>query len=88
MYLPTTGNPNSYASSNSNVALSDQAFAGWHASTDGGRTYISTWDNPFPLPSMFTNYTRDVLTANLQSSLDPGATVVSRELRMPREYNW
>jgi hypothetical protein len=88
MYLPTTGNPNSYATSNSNVALSDQAFAGWHASTDGGRTYISTWDNPFPLPSMFTNYTRDVLTANLQSSLDPGATVVSRELRMPREYDW
>jgi TonB dependent receptor len=88
MYLPTTGNPNSYATSNSNVALSDQAFAGWHASTDGGRTYISTWENPFPLAAFFTNYTRDVLTANLQSSLDPGASVVSRELHMPREYNW
>jgi hypothetical protein len=88
MYLPTTGNPNSYATSNSNVALSDQAFAGWHASTDGGRHYISTWENPFPLASFFTTYTRDVRTANLQSSLDPGATAVSRELRMPREYNW
>ena len=88
MYLPTTGNPNSYASSNANVALSDQAFAGWHASTDGGRTYISTWENPFPLPSMFTTYTRSVREANLQSSLDPGANAVSRELRMPREYNW
>jgi outer membrane receptor protein involved in Fe transport len=88
MYLPTTGNPNSYATSNSNVALSDQAFAGWHASTDGGRTYISTWANPFPLQSMFSTYTRDVLTANLQSSLDPGASVVSRDLRMPTEYNW
>ena len=42
MYLPTTGNPNSYATANANVALSDQALAGWHASTDGGRTYIST----------------------------------------------
>src|SRR5262249_55513483 len=88
MYLPTTGNVNSYATSNANVALSDQAFAGWHASTDGGRTYISTWANPFPLPAMFTSYTRDVRTANLQSSLDPGANVVSRDLRMPREYNW
>jgi hypothetical protein len=88
MYLATTGNPNSYATSNSNVALSDQAFAGWHASTDGGRTYISTWANPFPLPSMFTTYTRDVLTANLQSSLDPGATVVTQTLHQPREYDW
>ena len=88
MYLPTTGNPNNYASSNANVALSDQAFAGWHASTDGGRNYISTWANPFPLPSMFNSFTRDVRTANLQSSLDPGATVVSRQLRMPTEYNW
>src|SRR5262249_24898776 len=88
MYLPTTGNANNYASSNANVALSDQAFAGWHASVDGGRNYISTWANPFPLASMFSTYTRDVTTANLQSSLDPGANVVSRELRMPREYNW
>lgn len=88
MYLPTTGNPNSYATSNANVALSDQAIAGWHASTDGGRSYISTWANPFPLPSMLSTYSKDVRTANLQSSLDPGATVVSAELRMPREYNW
>ena len=58
MYLPTTGNPNSYASSNANVALSDQAFAGWHASTDGGRNYISTWANPFPLPAMFSSYSK------------------------------
>ncbi len=88
MYLPTTGNANNYATSNSNVALSDQAFAGWHASTDGGRTYISTWANPFPLASMFSTYTRDVWTANQQSSADPGANVVSAELRMPREYNY
>jgi len=88
MYLPTTGNPQSYASSNANVALSDQAFAGWHASTDAGRTYISNWANPFPLPAMFSSYSKDVRTANLQSSLDPGANVVSAELRMPREYNW
>jgi outer membrane receptor protein involved in Fe transport len=88
MYLPTTGNPQSYASSNANVALSDQAFAGWHASTDAGRTYISNWANPFPLPAMFSSYSKDVKTANLQSSLDPGANVVSAELRMPREYNW
>jgi hypothetical protein len=88
MYLPTTGNPNSYATSNANVALSDQAIAGWHASTDGGRTYISTWANPFPLASMYNTYTKDVMTANLQSSLDPGANVVSADLKMPREYNW
>ena len=88
MFLPTTGNPNSYASSNANVALSDQAFAGWHASTDGGRNYISTWANPFPLPAMFSSYAKDVRVANLQSSLDPGANVVSAELQMPREYNW
>jgi Carboxypeptidase regulatory-like domain/TonB dependent receptor len=88
MYLPTTGNPNSYATANANVALSDQAIAGWHASTDGGRTYISTWANPFPLASMYNTYTKDVMTANLQSSLDPGANVVSAELKMPREYNW
>ncbi|MEO8679135.1 MAG: TonB-dependent receptor [Vicinamibacterales bacterium] len=88
MYLPTTGNPNSYATANANVALSDQALAGWHASTDGGRTYISTWANPFPLSSMYNTYQKDVLTANLQSSLDPGANVVSAELKMPREYNW
>ena len=88
MYLPTTGNPNSYATANANVALSDQALAGWHASTDGGRNYISTWANPFPLPSMYNTYKKDVLTANLQSSLDPGANVVSAELTMPREYNW
>ena len=88
MYLPTTGNPNSYATANANVALSDQALAGWHASTDGGRTYISTWANPFPLPSMYNTYKKDVMTANLQSSLDPGANVVSAELKMPHEYNW
>ena len=88
MYLPTTGNPNSYATSNANVALSDQAIAGWHASTDGGRTYISNWSNPFPLSSMYNTYTKDVMTANLQSSLDPGANVVSAELKMPHEYNW
>ena len=76
MYLPTTGNPNSYATSNANVALSDQAFAGWHASTDGGRSYISTWANPFPLPAMYSTYQKDVLTANLQSSLDPGAAAM------------
>jgi hypothetical protein len=89
MWLPTTGNPASYATSNSNVALSNQAFAGWHASTDGGRTYISTWENPFPLASMFTTGpVRDVMTANLQSSLDPGANAVSQTLTMPREYDW
>jgi hypothetical protein len=88
MFLPTTGNPNSYATSNANVALSDQAIAGWHASTDGGRTYISNWANPFPLASMYNEYTKDVMTANLQSSLDPGANVVSAELKMPHEYNW
>ncbi len=88
MYLPTTGNPNSYATANANVALSDQALAGWHASTDGGRTYISTWGNPFPLSSMYNTYKKDVMTANLQSSLDPGANVVSAELKMPKEYNW
>jgi Carboxypeptidase regulatory-like domain len=88
MYLPTTGNPNSYATANTNVALSDQALAGWHASTDGGRTYISNWSNPFPLSSMYNTYQKDVMTANLQSSLDPGANVVSAELKMPREYNW
>jgi outer membrane receptor protein involved in Fe transport len=88
MFLPTTGNAGSYATSNSNVALSDQAYAGWHASTDGGRHYISTWDTPFALPSMFTKATRDTKTVNLQSSLDPGATAFSRTLRMPREYNW
>jgi hypothetical protein len=89
MYLPTTGNPSSYATANSNVALSDQAFAGWHASTDGGRTYISTWANPFPLAAMFsTGPVRDVKTVNLQSSLDPGASAVSQTLNMPREYDW
>src|SRR4029077_13176385 len=55
----------------------------------GGRTYISTWENPFPLASMFTTGpVRDVLTANLQSSLDAGANAVSQTLTMPREYDW
>jgi hypothetical protein len=49
MYLPTTGNPNSYATSNSNMALSDRP-ASWRASTDGGRNYL-TWATPFPLPA-------------------------------------
>jgi hypothetical protein len=88
MYLATTGNPSSYATANSNIALSDQAFAGWHASTDGGRTYISTWSNPFPLASMFSSFTKDTKLVNQESSLDPGASAVSATLRMPREYDW
>ncbi len=88
MYLPTTGNANSYATSNSNVALSDQAIAGWHASTDGGRNYISSWKTPFPLASMFTKYSKDLMTVNQQSSIDPGPNVVNRKLAMPREYTY
>ncbi len=88
MFLPTTGNPNSYATSNSNVALSDQAFAGWHTSTDGGRHYISTWDNPFALPSFFTSYSRDIMDINLASSLDPGPNAVSQKSQMPHEYTY
>ncbi len=88
MYLPTTGNANSYATSNSNVALSDQAFAGWHTSTDGGRHYISTWANPFPLPAFYSGYTRDLMAINLQSSLDPGPTAINMKCQMPTEYSY
>jgi hypothetical protein len=88
MYLPTTGNPSSYATSNGSVPLSNQAVAGWHASTDGGIHYISTWDTPFPLAGMFTSYTRDIQTVNNFSSADPGPSVVSQTLHQPREYDW
>ncbi len=88
MYLPTTGNPGSYASSASTVALSDQAIAGWHESTDGGRNYISTWKTPFPLASMITSYTRNIYQANVASSSDAGVNAVSRDLHMPREYSY
>ncbi len=88
MYLPTTGNPSSYASSASTVALSDQALAGWHASTDGAKTYISTWKSPFPLASMITSYTRDIYKANVASCSDAGVNAVSRTLQMPREYSY
>jgi hypothetical protein len=88
MYLPTTGNAGGYSSSNPNLPLSDGANAGWHASEDGGRTFISTWANPFPLPGMVTQYSRDTLFTNQQSSQDPGAAPFTRDMRMPREYNW
>jgi hypothetical protein len=89
MWLPTTGNPNAYSTTNSTVALSDQAIAGWHSSDDGYQTFNSTWTNPFPHPqSMISSYTRDVFLVNQQSSGDPGSTALSRDLHMPHEFDW
>ncbi len=87
MYLGTTGNPNSYATGQ----LERRAFrsgvrrlACLHRRR---RHYISTWANPFPLHRCSPPYSRH-LTINQQSSLDPGASVVSADLHMPREYDW
>jgi len=88
MYLPTTGDANGFSSSNTSLALSNAANAGWHTSTDGMRHFISTWDNPFPLPGMITSYTRNTLLANQQSSQDPGVSAFNKDLHMPREYTW
>jgi hypothetical protein len=40
------------------------------------------------VPAGVDGHTYKKMQRNLQSSLDPGANVVSRELTMPREYNW
>ena len=88
MYIPTTGDANGYSSSNSSLALADAANAGWHTSTDGERHFISTWTNPFPLAGMITNYSRDTLLINQESSQDPGVGAFNQNMHMPREYTW
>jgi hypothetical protein len=88
MYLPTTGDAGGYASSNESLSLGNAGNAGWHASTDGMRHFISTWQNPFPLPGMVTSYSRNTLLANQQSSNDPGVGAFGQKSNMPREYTW
>jgi hypothetical protein len=88
MYLSTTGAAGGFSSSNSSLSTGDAADAGWHASNDGQRHYISTWDNPFPQAGSITSYTRDTLTANKQSAKDPGVSVFGRDVHMPREWTW
>jgi hypothetical protein len=88
MYLPTTGSAGAFSSSNPALPLSPSANAGWHASDDNGRNYISTWTNPFPRPSMLSNYSRDTFVTNQQSSADPGSAPFNRDMHMPREYTW
>ena len=88
MYIPTTGDAGGYSSSNSSLPLGNAGNAGWHASNDGMRHFISTWANPFPLEGMVTSYTRNTLLANQQSSQDPGVTAFNQNMHMPREYTW
>lgn len=88
MYIPTTGDANGFATANESLPLGNAGNAGWHTSVDGERHFISTWQNPFPLPTMVTNYTRDTLQANQQSSLGPGVGVFNQNMHMPREYTW
>ena len=88
MYLPTTGDANGFSSSNTSLPLGNAANAGWHASNDGEKHYISSWANPFPSPGMVTNYTRDTLLANQESSQDPGVGAFNQNMHMPREYTW
>jgi len=88
MYIPTTGDANAYSSSNESLPLGNAGNAGWHTSTDGQRHFISTWQNPFPLPGMVTTYSRNTFLANQQSSADPGVGAFGRKSNMPREYTW
>ncbi|HVX67754.1 MAG TPA: TonB-dependent receptor [Bryobacteraceae bacterium] len=88
MYLSTTGAAGGFSTANSSLSTGDAADAGWHASNDGQRHYISTWDNPFPQAGSITTYTRDTMTANQQAAKDPGVSVFNRDLHMPREYTW
>jgi hypothetical protein len=88
MYLPTTGDANGFSSSNTSLPLGDAANAGWHASNDGERHFISSWANPFPSAGMVTKYTRDTLLANQESSQDPGVGAFNKDMHMPREYTW
>ncbi|MGC9998650.1 MAG: carboxypeptidase-like regulatory domain-containing protein [Bryobacteraceae bacterium] len=88
MYLPTTGDAGGFSSSNESLPLSAAANAGWHASTDGLKHYISSWANPFPLPGMITEYSRDTLLTNQESGNPPGVTAYSQDMHMPREYTW
>jgi hypothetical protein len=88
MYLPTTGDAGGFSSSNESLPLSDAGNAGWHASTDGLKHFISTWSNPFPLPGMITEYSRDTLLTNQESGNPPGVTAYSQNMHMPREYNY
>jgi hypothetical protein len=88
MYIPTTGDAGGFSSSNESLPLSDAGNAGWHASTDGGKHYISSWANPFPLPGMVTTYSRDTLLTNQESGNPPGVTAYSQNMNMPHEYTW
>jgi hypothetical protein len=88
MYLPTTGDEGGFSSSNQALPLSNAGNAGWHASTDGLKHYISTFANPFPLPGMVTTYSRDTLLTNQESANPPGVTAYSQNMHMPREYTW
>jgi hypothetical protein len=88
MYIPTTGDAGGYASSNESLALGNAGNAGWHTSTDGQRHFISTWQNPFPIPGEVTTYSRNTLLANQQSSNDPGVGAFGQKSNMPREYTW
>src|SRR5579883_376487 len=88
MYLPTTGDAGSYSTASSNIPLANAAQSAWHASNDNMRHYISTWNNPFPLPGDITYYTRDPVVANVQASINPGPSPFSRYMHMPHEFDW
>ncbi len=88
MYLPTTGDEGGFSSANAALPLSNAGNAGWHASTDGLKHFISTFANPFPLPGEITTYSRDTLLTNQESSNPPGVTAYSQTLHMPTEYTW
>lgn len=90
-YLSTTGDPNGLSSGGSGIALADQAAAapgGWHASNDGLRHLISTFENPYPFPNLVTSYTRDNAVANFQASGGIGPGAFSRNSHQPHEQDW
>jgi len=87
MYLSSSGNPQALISGGSNIATYDSADAGWHASNDGLRHLISTFDNPYR-PSDISTYQRDNRIANYQSTGSTGVGAWSRKSNMPYELTW
>ena len=88
MYISTTGDENGPTSASSGIALSDQAFNGWHYTPDGFRTMLSRWDNPYVKPGSITKRADTNELANFQASFGEPAAAFDRNVRMPHEWTW
>jgi len=87
MFLSSSGNPNAVVSGGAGIATYDAADAGWHASNDGLRHIISTFDNPYQ-PADISTYKRDNKVANFQSTGSTGVGAWTRDSHMPYELTW